>query len=208
MKKMLLTVLFVASQANAMEQGNASNKPYKTLSPALNSGQTFEGIRSQGLDDAQTGLLLAPNTHSIARQAIYIDRRPVNIKPTDILHESDFHIGGNRGISSTDVEWSTRERTPRGEFYALTASFPEDMRNYARAHFEQTDSHGYDVTMEEARALAKMYYKQLGIPFPETKEVSEEEKTHLRDERLDALPSINKILQELKEAREKSDDKK
>jgi|GEM_PF-6241424 hypothetical protein len=166
MKKILLITLLLVPQLQAMEQGNASNKPYQTLSPALSGVQTVEGIRSQGLDDVQVGL----------------------------------------GPTNVALPMQTR-RTPRQEFYALTASFPQEMRDYVRAHFEQTDSHTYDVTMEEARELAKMYYKQLGIPFPEIKDAIEEE-TRARDERLDALPSIDKILQELKEAREKSDDKK
>jgi hypothetical protein len=169
MKKILLITLLLVPQLQAMEQGNASNKPYQTLSPALSGVQTVEGIRSQGLDDVQAGLV-----------------------PTNVA-----------------LPMQTR-RTPRQEFYALTASFPQEMRDYVRGHFEQKDSHTYDVTMEEARELAKMYYKQLGIPFPEINEISAalEEETRVRDERLDALPSIDKILQELKEAREKSDDKK
>lgn len=73
-----------------------------------------------------------------------------------ILHALSIH---SVDIIPSPLTGQNRERTPREEFYALTQSLPESMREYARNHFEQ--NHFFiTATLEQARELAQMYLAQ------------------------------------------------
>jgi hypothetical protein len=145
MKKILLITLLLAPQVQAMEQGNASNKPYQTLSPALSGVQMVEGIRSQGLDDAQTGL--GPtNARSLARPVIYIDRRRGNIKPTDIMHESEMHISATPNANADHAKHLTiDELITRGLVDGIWRSQEPVHRIGSEERYELKEGAGNDV---------------------------------------------------------------
>lgn len=145
MKKLLLTALLLVPELQAMEQGNVSNKPYQTLSPALSGVQTVEGIRSQGLDDAQTGL--GPiNVRSLARPVIYIDRRTVNIKPTDIMHESEMHISATQNANAHHAKHLTiDELITRGLVDGIWQSQAPVRRIDSEERYELKEGAGNDV---------------------------------------------------------------